>query len=114
MKLWPQRKDPVLHRALGSDRKKENGGRDDDRKKDDDKNETSKQKTVPDRNQDAMVDIHQLATKGRVRKKDKMKRNALHVAVRIYNASLQHTPQDLTNIQYIPQNTSAPTKLPYH
>lgn len=60
MKWWPKRKDPILHRALGGSN---------DEKEDD----------------AIMVDdIHQLATKGRVRQKDKMKRNALHVAVRIW------------------------------
>jgi hypothetical protein len=68
MKKWFARRDPLLHRALGG------GGT------------SSKDGTTTTNNndseKDSMLNVHELATKRRVRQKDKLKRNALHVAVR--------------------------------
>ena len=64
MKRWPfKRKPPPLHRALS--------------RTDDEDDEGGDEK-------DSMLNVEELATRRRVRKKDSMKRNALHIAVRVY------------------------------
>jgi ankyrin repeat protein len=69
MKKWFARRDPLLHRALGG------GGA---TAKDGGTSTTNNN----DSEKDSMLNVHELATKRRVRQKDKLKRNALHVAVR--------------------------------
>jgi hypothetical protein len=74
MKKWFARRDPLLHRALGG-----GGG-------------TSSKDGITnnDSEKDSMLNVHELATKRRVRQKDKLKRNALHVAVRTDGNGTEH------------------------
>lgn len=94
---WFERKDPVLHRALGGSTKTDHGKppkHDDD--DDDDADPSEWQKINPRNNSkkrnddskkdkageaDAVLNLHELATKRRIMKKDKLQRSALHVAV---------------------------------
>lgn len=83
-----QRKPPPLHRALCRDEDEENDN------------------STTDAEMDSILNVEELATKRRVRKKDKMQRNALHVAVGrptrataqillCRNPSISHTTQPL-------------------
>ena len=70
--FWPfQRKPPILHRALGGDVIGKNNV-----KKNDNDEELHEQY-----DESGLISIEDLATKKRVKKRDKFQRNALHVAV---------------------------------
>jgi predicted RNA-binding Zn ribbon-like protein len=98
-----ERKDPLLHRALGGSTKKDGtNSRDEHVDNDDDdsdidkyddndelqrmnqqhgsnsKNNSKKNSKEPEK--DAVLNIHELATKRRIRQKDRLQRNALHIA----------------------------------
>ena len=74
-----KRKPPLLHRALGG----ENVGR---KNKKDDDNENDEEFPEAQFESGGLIVIEDLATKKRVKKRDKFQRNALHVAVcvRVY------------------------------
>lgn len=76
-----KRKPPILHRALGGDNVV---GKSSNTKKRED-NENNEESAEPQFESGGLIAIEDLATKKRVKKRDKFQRNALHVAVCFLN-----------------------------